>query len=92
MGVITAPMMGSCLIRRSVSAKLVLMGITKKDYEHEKAGYLHEAADRTHIITCHIENALGEHLAVKYNEDISIAYNKALDAAADLYQLIGTKL
>ena len=60
------------------------------DPEKEE-GFLHEALDRAHIASSHLQMALETHpITEKYN-DVQKAYEKAVDAIEELYQLIGSK-
>ncbi len=54
--------------------------------------YLHEALDRAHIASSHIQMSLGDHPVIKGNKDIEEAYELAVEKIEDLYQLIGQKL
>jgi len=53
---------------------------------------LHEALDRAHIASSHLQMALGEHDMTLKHKDIKTAYDKAVEAIEELYQLIGRKM
>ncbi|MBK1876992.1 hypothetical protein [Pelagicoccus mobilis] len=53
--------------------------------------FIHEALDRAHIASSHLQMALGEHEVVQKMPDVREAYEKAVEALEDLYQLIGSK-
>ncbi len=53
---------------------------------------LHEALDRTHIVSSHLQMALEEHPITRDNQDVQAAYEMAVKKIEELYQLIGSKL
>ena len=57
----------------------------------KEAEFLHEALDRAHIVSSHLQMALGDHQITEKYEDIQKAYDKAVDAIEELYQIIGRK-
>ncbi len=54
--------------------------------------FLHEALDRAHIASSHLQMALDSHPAIEDHKDLKRAYDKAVEKIEVLYQLIGTKL
>jgi len=56
-----------------------------------KDDMIHEALDRAHIASSHLQMALGEHDVVKEMADVREAYQKAVESIEELYQLIGSK-
>lgn len=51
--------------------------------------FLHEAQDRAHMVSQHLQMALEEHPAVVAHEDIQQSYAAAVTAVEALYQQIG---
>ncbi len=52
---------------------------------------VHEALDRAHITLSHLQMALEDHPVTEKYPDVHAAYEKAMEAIAGLYQLIGQK-
>ena len=53
---------------------------------------LHEALDRAHITSSHLQMALGEHPVIEEYQDIRMVYSAAVAKIEELYQLIGSKI
>lgn len=62
------------------------------DKENKEQEYLHEALDRAHIASSHLQMALETHQVIENNEDVKKAYEEAVNKIEDLYQLIGNKI
>jgi len=52
---------------------------------------VHEALDRAHIASSHLQMALEDHDVTQQYPDVRAAYEKAVAAIEELYQLIGQK-
>ena len=51
----------------------------------------HEALDRTHILLCHLENALGDHPVIQSDVKAIALYQEAVNSLSNLYQLLGAE-
>jgi len=51
----------------------------------------HEALDRTHVQLRQLEDSLGEHPVILAEADAKVLYEKAVEALAELYQVLGAK-
>ena len=54
--------------------------------------YLHEALDRAHMASSHLQMALADHEMTIRHKDIQEAYELAVEKIEELYQLIGRKM
>lgn len=54
--------------------------------------YFHEALDRAHMVSSHLQMALAEHETIEKHEDIREAYGLAVEKLENLYQLIARKM
>jgi hypothetical protein len=64
--------------------------MTKNDYMDP--AYLHEALDRAHIASSHLQMALNDHPVIIGHPDLQELLNLAVEKIEDLYQAIGQKL
>lgn len=52
----------------------------------------HEALDRAHVLTVHLDEILGEHPWITSHPELVRLHGLAMDAVCDLYQAIGRTL
>lgn len=60
--------------------------------ESQNSEFIHEALDRAHMASSHLQMALGDHPAIIGNESLKALYSAAVDKIEDLYQAIGRQL
>ena len=60
--------------------------------ECQEPEFIHEALDRAHMASSHLQMALGEHPVITGNEVLEALYRAAVEKIEDLYQAIGRKL
>ena len=58
----------------------------------KKEEFIHEALDRAHMASMHLQMALEDHVVILDYEDVKEVYENAVEKIEQLYQLIGSKL
>lgn len=52
---------------------------------------IHEALDRSHIMLDQLQRTLGEHPAIRMDEQAQLLYENAVESLSKLYQLLGSR-